>query len=276
MRKALVTLSALGVSALVCLPAAAATVAYEGFNYSSGAQLWGQSGGTGWNGAWRQRLVGTAGVTPAVSSTGLSYVDANGNQLTTSGLAAVVNNTGGTQIGFRDLAIGRTTETWMSFLIDPGSSGNFIGMTLYDLSDNNGAPNSIVGIDQRLSTDGLRLTALGDTGHIDFDPVDDTTVFTVLHLVKGGGTAGADLIEVFYNPLLNSTPATAFDSINVTSGSFDRVRIAATIATPALFDEFRVGDSFADVAPYVVPEPSTCGLLALGLGALFARRRQKV
>jgi len=266
-------------SLAVVFPASAGSVAYEGFDYTSGANLWGQSGGTGWTGSWRGRNVGTTGATPFVSSTGLTYTDLNGNILTTSGLSAAVNNTGGTEIGFRDLASGRTTETWISLLIDPGSSGNFIGITLYNGSDDNVAPYSIVGVDQRSTTigDALRLTALGNTARPDFDPADDTSVFTVLHLVPGGSTNGTGLIEVYYNPLLNSVPTSPFDFIDVPTTAFDRFRIAATVPSVGLYDEIRVGDTFADVAPFTaVPEPSTCTLITTGLLGLIAIRRRNV
>ncbi len=264
---------------MVAVSASAASVAYEGFDYTSGANLWGQSGGTGWTGQWRQRTVGTTGATPFVSATGLSYTDLNGNMLLTSGLSAAVNNTGGTQIGFLDLAAGRTTETWLSLLIDPGSSGSFIGITLYNGGDDNAAPFSVVGVDQRLASDALRLTAVGNTGHPDFNPADDTAVFTVLHLLPGGGAGGLDLVEVFYNPLLDAIPGTPFDSIDLASptvASFDRVRIAATVASVALYDEIRIGDTYFDVSPFTpVPEPSVCGLLVVGLLGLLGTRRSQ-
>ena len=258
------------------LPVVAGTTAYESFDYTSGANLWGQAGGSGWSGSWRGRNVGTTGATPFVASTGLSYTDLDGNVLTTSGLAAAVNNTGGTQIGFRDLASGRTGETWVSFLIDPAASGNFIGLTLYNGSDDNSSPFSIVGIDQRLSSDALRLTTIGTTAGPDFDPIDDTTVFAVLRLVPGGGTGGLGLAEVYYNPMLDAVPTTPFDFIDVPTASFDRIRIAATISSVVLYDEFRVGDTFFDVAPYIpVPEPSLCGLFAVGALGFMALRRRK-
>jgi hypothetical protein len=50
----------------------------------------------------------------------------------------------------------------------------------------------------------------------------------------------------------------------------DGTSTAGNAATSIIFDELRIGTTYADVTP--VPEPTALSLLAIGLAALFARR----
>src|ERR1700691_5917622 len=66
------------------------TVAYEGFNYTGGSALGGQSGGTGWTTAWVNDYA--SGATLDVSATGMTYAG-----LSTTG-GSVVWGSGGNGI----------------------------------------------------------------------------------------------------------------------------------------------------------------------------------
>jgi hypothetical protein len=52
----------------------------------------------------------------------------------------------------------------------------------------------------------------------------------------------------------------------------DGTSSAGNAATSIIFDELRVGTTYADVTPTAVPEPAALSILALGAAALLARR----
>jgi len=97
--KKIVLGTALGLGVLLAASsgAKATLIAYEGFDYTPGESIGGKDGGIGWKAPW---LTGT-GWDLATNVTGsLSYVDANGNALLTSGnslLAGAYNTTTATK-----------------------------------------------------------------------------------------------------------------------------------------------------------------------------------
>lgn len=102
-----------------------ALIAYEGFNYADGQDLAsGANGGTGWAGEWANADYVGAAVAPGVQTAvngSLSYVDANGKRLATSGNKAFYSGSNGNncQPG-RAMSSRRGkdgTSTWLSFLM---------------------------------------------------------------------------------------------------------------------------------------------------------------
>ena len=88
-------------------------VAYEGFDYTDNTDLSNQSGGIGWPGGWSS----TSGDTAPEGS--LSYVDALGNSLVTSGNKGFYTGADGTARTFRSLPSARGedgTTTWISLV----------------------------------------------------------------------------------------------------------------------------------------------------------------
>ncbi len=251
--------------AALALPATAAPVAYEPFDYAPGSDLIGRSGGSGWTEAWRHRSP-SPGVSPRIVADSLSYTDVTGGSLITSGGSLDTQNGTATSIAFRGIDR-RTTETWISFLMLPTANGDFVGLTVFDGGDDNAA-NSRFGVEQRQL--GQRSVTL-----VNSEPVPGAsilaptytapageTIFVVIRMTPGEGTGGQDRLDVFYNPLLGHTPTTPAGTLSIVPGGFDRVRIAATNGRSAGYDEVRIGDSYADVAPFdaAVEEPGPDGL----------------
>lgn len=250
---------------VLALPALASPVAYEPFDYAPGSGLIGLSGGSGWSGAWRHRNP-SPGVSPLITGGSLSYTDAEGGSLVTSGGALESKNGTATPIAFRGVAH-RTTETWISFLMRPATSGDFVGLTVYHGGDDNAA-NSRFGVEQRDSgTRSVRLVNSEPTPNasilspVHTAPVGET-IFVVIRMTPGTGTGGQDRLDVFYNPLLRGSPITPAATLSIVPGGFDRVRVAATNGRSAGYDEVRIGDSYSDVAPSdaLVEEPGPDGL----------------
>lgn len=262
----------LSLAALLLLTASAAPVADESFVYQPGEVLAGNTAGSGWAEAWQPWAV-SPGASPRVSANNLTYTDVALNSLVTAGAAVDSKNGDLTTIAFRRLASRRTGETWISFLTAPAAAGGFVGMTFYDGGEDNAA-HSRFGMEQRDSKATLRLVNSEPETPVFSSPFAATQgqpVFVVIRMVPSGAAAGRDRLDVFFNPILGTTPATPFASLSNVPGSFDRVRIASTDGKSALYDEIRIGDSFADVAPYLPPPvPAEDGLtseqkIALGL-----------
>ncbi len=151
-------------------------------------------------------------------------------------------------------------------------------MTFYDGGEDNSA-HSRFGVEQRDSTAALQLVNSEPVTPVfspSFSAAQGQLVFVVIRMVPSGAAGGQDRLDVFFNPNLAVTPATPFASLAIVPGGFDRVRIAATNGKSALYDEIRIGDSFADVAPYLPPPvPGEDGLtpeqkITLGLNPVVS------
>ena len=205
------------------------------------------NGGSGWTSAW-------AGTNPViVTSPGLSFSDAIGNTLATSGSA--LNTADGaavTTISSRETG-DRNGEAWISVVIQPQNSAtDFVGVSFYD--------NGLATADARFAIEhangkDLRLTRRGGgtINSASFATTIGKPVLAVIHLVPdgGGGDPALDRIDVFFNPALDAEPGAPHASINIDGLQFDRVRIAGQNGRSSLVDELRIGSTYADVTPHV-------------------------
>src|SRR5262249_19703456 len=109
---------------VACCWAASARAAldvYEGFQYTDGTSIVGQSGGGGWSNNWN--ATGTiTGSTENATTTGLTYtgLPALGNKLTITGQQTTSGNANNAFI-FRNFSVatsygGDGTTTWLSFI----------------------------------------------------------------------------------------------------------------------------------------------------------------
>lgn len=218
---------------------------HDNFAYPDG-DLAGAGGG-GWTAAWM-------GTNPAVViSPGLSFSDAIGNTLVTSGSAlntadgAAVTTISSRETGDHD------GEAWISVLIQPQNTAtDFVGVSFYD--------NGLATADARFAIEhaggkDLRLTRRGGgtVNSASFATTIGKPVLAVIHLVPdgGGGDPALDRIDVFFNPALDVVPEVPYASLNIDGLQFDRVRIAGQNGRSSLVDELRVGTTYADVTPYV-------------------------
>lgn len=300
---------AVGVTVLFTLVSAdramAALLAYEGFGYTPGSTLIGQNGGSGFANAWQPNNGTPPPATNLASS--LSYADTLGNGLVTAGgslfLQGLTTANTSSQPN-RDFSFNRGTNgvdgvsTWISFLaVRQGPTTNSAtvpnnpypraaNVSFYNFQTTPSLNQEKLGIGtgSNAISNNVALVPTGTLGNIrpsgvPFNQVD----FIVVRIDHISG--GNDNAYLFVNPLLNSEPNISgadTNSLGLFDYSFNRIRPFAGGNNPAgsqpyaelIVDEIRVGESWADVTPFLVPEPSVA-VLAGFAGLLFLFRRQR-
>ncbi len=256
----------------------AALLAYEPFTNASGTEIIGAAGGTGFSGAWQSNSSQGAATNTGY---GLSYTDAANNVLATSsgagffqGLTTANNN----MQPIRLFNFSRGTNgtdgvtTWVSFLIArQGPTGSLAG-NLYGRGAN--VPHDLnAGAIQKLaigngSGAGSNTVALIPQGsgallkgatNI-FGGVTNFVVVRIDHIAGGNDNA-----YLFVNPTLGVEPglgSAGAVSLGAYDFSFDRLRVfaggqngAAQPYAELVLDEYRVGETYADVTPFTPGPP---------------------
>ena len=265
--------------------AKAALLAYEGFNYVPGSDLSGQSGGgsSGFGAAWGNT------VGDIVSAGSFTYTDALGNALLTSGNKAFTTGASGSAQAARNLTFTRGapgTRTWISLLAlrsgpiinsDPPYFQRAANFALFNTAD---AFQERLAIgrgssDSTPPMDTWATIALAD----EFTTVASTfslsnLAFIVIRIDHVGDADVEDVAYMFINPPnLNVEPhiSTAAAVNSWADFSFNRIRLFAGntsvdlgIYAEMTFDEIRIGETFADVAPNGPGSPLPPGLQTAG------------
>jgi hypothetical protein len=262
----LIRLLAAGLAAaFVCsVPAHAAIVTQESFDYAPGSALVGANGGSGFGSAWLNGLF-NGGAQQSVQSGSLSY----------AGAPAAGNHTAqGSQGGYwgvyRQLAgsFGADgTTLYASFLIR-GTAGStpadFFGMYLHGSSQDLFIGKAGGGVTDQWVLEqrgGLTQAASGQAVGTD----------TTLLVVKMAFGALADEISLYVNPTWGGPEPLANATTNLMNlGSIGGLGLFGSHAYD--IDEIRLGESFADVAGGTVPEPAPWMLMLAGLVAAGALR----
>lgn len=230
-----------GLGALTC--AQAAPLVYEPFDYPSPGPLTDLAGGTGWFSPWF-----TDAASVSMPPAGLQFTDSIGNILDVAGLAADTSAATTTR-SFRDTESIALNDVWISFLYQlPATNNKFEGVSFYSgtqqiftVSNPSTTPTSGIFLGSNISPTSSINTGVGTFGQ---------THLIVLKLTKAGGTAGADRVEAFIDPVLSATPSLPQATINGTNFNFNRIRIAGQDGATLLVDEIRIGNSFEDVTPH--------------------------
>jgi len=224
----------------------AAQLVYEPFNYAAGTILTSQTGGSGWTASWTQD-----GQPCVTGADGLSYVDGSGKILNVSGQRADTTGTATTR-NFRTVAGGPLTGVWISFLYHlPVSNSKFEGISFYRGST------SLFSVNSPTSDSTARISLVNNPtgGGVNTQKgTFGTTHFIALHLIEAGGAGGADRLEAFIDHLLAVGPTTADATLDYSNFDFDTIRVAGQDGATLMFDEFRVGNSYADVAPHTATD----------------------
>ncbi|MEY4388054.1 MAG: hypothetical protein RLY20_3337 [Verrucomicrobiota bacterium] len=277
MLRKLTLLVSTSLSLLVANPTHAALLAYEPFTNTVGSAVIGSGGGSGFANVWQTNSSGGVATNTAG---GLSYTDVASNSLVTLGGAAFFQGltTANTSMQpTRPFIFSRGTNgadgttTWISFLIcrqgptnGSATNGWLRGANVpHDLGtaqklaigNSSGAATNTVGLIPQGSASNLKSSTTLFGGR---------TNFVVVRIDHIAGAAN-DNAWLFVNPPLTiepSTNAASTNSLGAFDYSFDTLRIFAGGQSSAsqpyaeiIVDEYRIGDTFADVAPYspVVP-----------------------
>ncbi|MEO8613740.1 MAG: hypothetical protein ABI600_01250 [Luteolibacter sp.] len=222
----------------------AVELVYEPFNYSAATSLTSYNSGSGWSGAWTQ-----SGQPCVIRTSGLGYSDTASNTLVVTGKAA---NTAGTAstLDFRMVANGPLTNVWISFLYQlPTSNVSTEGITflrgalgLFSISNPGSDATASITLGNSLDNTGVS-TLKGSFG---------TTHFVVLHLTKGAGTGGTDLLEAFIDPALAAVPTLPDGTTTGGNFDFDTLRLSGEDGGALGLDEIRIGNAYSDVSPHTL------------------------
>lgn len=276
--------------------ARAQLLAYEGFNYPAGTKLNGQGTGFGWAGAWQTSPVYvTNGNDNAVTNGsmkpgGLAF---SGGRLVTKGndvrsfrqfdtspgsaaaLAGVVNTNG--QIGVSNKTV------WIGFMaaLSPGTNtptGNggfhvFDGLgDLVAFPDGDKSHHEILFLgDRNNPTTGLywclEVTS-GGSGSADSTVLVSTNQHFLVYKIDFLGARNGR-VTLYIDPVPGTTPSNAAFAANIVSSTtvqtnfqFNYLEVGSANGSPVIerldLDEFRMGITFADIAPpTVLPTPAT-------------------
>jgi hypothetical protein len=256
---------ALGAVALVLVssPAGAALIAYDGFDYTPGAPLSGQSGGSGFGGAWAP-----GGFNASIST---NYSIEAGSQtfgnLATSGNSVVTGPTTAIAGLTRNLSstIGAAgTTVYLSFVVEPrgtlngGAFNGFFGL----LFEQVGEPETFMGKPGGGDPGDYVIENRGGGAQLSSQvPVQIDQA--ALLVVKAEFGAGSDTFSFYVNPVPGA-PAPVPHVVQ--TGSDNGTITGLTIYSSGAFalDEVRLGTTFEDVTPAAQNVPETGpGLLAI-------------
>jgi hypothetical protein len=253
-------------------PAHAALLAYEPFTNAPGTAVVGSADGFGFSGPWQSNSSGGAATNTAYP---LGYTDPAGNILVTRGGAGFfqgLTSANTSMQPIRLLAFGRGTNgadgvtTWISFLAvrqGPAVAGNNPyprGANVPHDLDAGALQKLAIGNSTAAATNTVGLIPLGNAGNLKPSAVlFSVTNFIVVRIDHVAGTAN-DNAYLFINPNLAVEPALGQANTNSLGSfdfSFDRLRVFAGGNASAsqpyaelVVDEYRLGETYADVTPY--------------------------
>ncbi|BBO31215.1 hypothetical protein [Lacipirellula parvula] len=238
--------------------AQAALTANDPFNYTTG-DLTGKNSGVGWAGAYTD-----TGNSTVIETAGLSY----GGLPTTPGSVRTADGGAATTISFRTLSNtygDGETETWVSFLgrrNGTTASNLFAGVSFYNTNGTATADGEVsFASSVNSATPVWRVLDLGgSTASESAVAITPNAVhFLVARIVWNvadpnlGGT-GTSAVYLYVNPTAGQgLPAAASAGRNITMTNFNKIRFAGQNAIDYSFDDIRIGDTFADVAPFLAP-----------------------
>ena len=264
-------------------------IAYDGFNYdtSSSSALNGRTGGTGWTTAWTNNPSSTITAMNIVTvATPLSVSNAQASY--TGGSQAIsvpgMSSASGGIAGIRQFA-SQTGDVWFSFLFRTPStvgSDDFLQFSLNNDTDQNNSAS--IGDTDTVASGGndfsIRIgNTNGGTTVTSSKLIAGNTDYLLVGRVSKDGTSGNaggtyDLLQFWVSPLDPTAPEAGSFAVSndansgMTSISYFTFRTANFSGTPYLFDELKIGTSYASVTP----EPASLSAIALAGIALLRRR----
>lgn len=272
------------------LPAHAALLAIDTFeDYTVASNIHGESGGTGWNGAWSVQSIGSSSTgTAAISSTSISY-DQGGITRGGGNSLLLLDGSNGTQRNVFSSVNTDGSDYFVSYIFQVSGSV-FMGLQAKDsdpvlLNDSisvvttPGTPGNLGSVRARVANSDVNSSA----GSV----VPNTTYFLVTQYTGWTGT-NYSTVNVWINPVAGDPSLSSISATNTVAtagagsdgfiGLYMRTSGINGGADPAesfLIDDLRVGTSWGSVT--AIPEPGSTALLAAGVATLFAltsRRRR--
>jgi hypothetical protein len=278
---------ALGVAALLAAagPARAQLIAYESFNYNPGTLTTAQNTGT----------PATGFATPWVTSFGTATVQSGSLSPDASTPSAGLTTAGnklslapdGTGLGFASRTLSQPIVgtpggiAWISVVMKGTGALGSQSQGALVFSNGTGRGFTITTGTSNLSPPNPTATwSLGDagTGPEAASNVPNTLQSLLVARVTFGSTN--DQVDLFINPPIGVTPPAASVSLSPFHASVlstIEVDSNALAGTPTvLFDEIRIGSTFAAVVAAPVPEPTALVLVgAASLGGAIVRRHRR-
>ena len=227
-------------------PGNAQIISYEAFDTPVTHRVNGYAGGTGWLNAWNGNnpIIEGSPAPNLVASVGNSLQAVGGNtasfrSLTTNGVDELLTP---------QRKFGRDgTTLWLSFIMqrDTRPAGNrYLGLSLFE----DGSERLFIGNPFNADVWGFEVSSVGSATRTTIPITNGVPVLLVLKMAFG--TSGTrDTYSFFVNPSPGLEPQKS-DAETVGNLSFNRLRITGGEgAIRGLFDEIRLGRSYADVVP---------------------------
>ncbi|MCW1922931.1 DUF1080 domain-containing protein [Luteolibacter arcticus] len=216
-------------------------VARESFDYAAAATLSGQASGSGFSGAWQ-----VAGSSSTIPSGSLSYTDALGMALETSGNRGFCSPASRNHRALTNARGTDGTTTYASFIADPGDNVHFWGVEFWG-----GSATEANRVLQIGNESGFGARVRNGTNKFFASPDDGAHFF----VVKIEHLAGNDRVSVWLDPLLDAEPTSPdlFFTPAETGGSivFNRIGFSDYVTTSAPdVDELRLGNDWSSVTPH--------------------------
>lgn len=239
--------AALAVTALGFITAAtAAPLAYDGFDYPVGSSLTGKNAPTGFSSAYAEIGSGITVAAPGLTYTGLTV---SGNKLNISGANASV----AASLASSPDAVGSTI--YFSYLMQVGSGTGITGISLFQGStemlytgNRNDGGTNFFGVDPK---GGNAVSSNAPSGNLSL----------VVYRIDFAATSAT--IRLYVNPTSGIEPGIpSAIATKTTPLTYDRIRIVSQGTTGSI-DEFRLGQTFADVA-LTPPVPVSQEIVVLG------------
>ena len=251
-------------------PAHSALLFTENFNYTIGSNLAGQSGGSGFSGAWTG---GNSTIVGGLGGTGNAVQI--GSSIATRSLSSTFSTSGNT--------------FYISYLMNSSnfSGGNYTGISLWD----GGTEQVFFGIPwqtQKFGFDARSTLGVGGIKTIDFSPAINTTYLVTLGLLPSA-TSGKVDIKMWATSNLGIDPNTlvagaanasligtrdnfSFNTLKLNGDYAGNLKVSGIASAPTASEA--INFSTQSAAP--VPETGTWAAAALlAGGAAFARWRKR-
>ncbi len=265
MRRAYSILFFIGYFGLTAFSAKAAGIFTENFQYTQGANLAGQSGGSGFSGAWAG---GNSTIVQGIGGTGTKSLQVGSDQSSRS-LLSTFNTSG--------------NSFYISYIMNASSfsGGNYTGISLWS----GNTENMFIGIPWASKSFGFDThgrSGDADIQTINFTPDPNTSYLVAFGLLPSQTSGKVDVkmwatsnLSIDGNTLVSGTPnASLLGSRN--NFSFDNVRVngdyAGALKLSGLAAATTANEAISSTITSV-PEPSALSLLAIGLGGLAMMRR---